>query len=432
MTRAAGHGEVYDVVVVGGGPAGMMAALRAAEQGARVLLCERNDQLGRKLLLTGKGRCNVTNACGLDDFLKRFFGRGDFLRDAFKAFFHQDLIDFLKTRGLDVRVERQQRVFPVTDRASSVRNVLERALDDHRVTIAYGTRVTALCCEGDRVTGIVTAEARTIMAKTVIIATGGCSYKATGSTGDGLRMAERTGHRIVPVRPSLVGMKTRERYVKDLEGITLKNIRLTFVGGKKRILSEIGEVLFTGVGISGPLVISASGDLVDWLRDGIEVRALIDMKPAVTEEQLERRFVHECSRAPRKALKNLFKEFVPQRMVAVLLSLAGIDGDLAVSQAPAPQRRKLAALLKEMELHIASSEAFDTAMVTRGGVSLRDIDPRSMASRRCAGLYFAGEVIDIDGDTGGFNLQAAFSTGHLAGGAAAMGSREAKEEGCHE
>ena len=402
------------IVVVGGGPAGMMAAIRASELHQEVTLVERNSTLGKKLLLSGKGRCNLTNSCELDQFLKRFSKNGSFLRDAFKKFFNLELMRFFEERGLKLKIERQLRVFPETDRSGSVLEVLKSELERNKVRIVYKALACDILIEHDAVKGVMLEEGRQISAERVIVATGGISYRFTGSTGQGLTLAKRLGHALVPLRPGLVPLKIAQRFVSSLEGLVLKNISLRFCSGKKEIVSEIGELLFTREGISGPLVLSLSGQIVDWLAHN-RVYAEIDLKPGLSVEQLHQRLLREFKESPAKSLKHILKELLPLRFVDIFVTVAALDPKAKANQVTQEARNTIVSLLKSFRVDIASAENIEEAMVTRGGVSLKDIDPRTMESRSVKGLYFAGEMIDIDADTGGFNLQAAFSTGYLAG-----------------
>ncbi len=427
------------IVVVGAGPAGMMAAIRASELRQDVTLIEKNPILGKKLLLSGKGRCNLTNACDLDSFLKRFSKNGQFLRDAFKKFFHLDLMRFFEQRGLKLKTERQLRVFPQTNRANSIVEVLKKELYKNKVKIIYRAVMKDIFLQENKIKGLLVADGRIIPADRLILATGGVSYSFTGSTGEGHELARKLGHRIIPLRPGLVPLETRQQYPNLLEGLTLKNIRLKFTllqisnanrssskfvtgfsDGKKEIISPIGELLFTHFGISGPLVLSLSGEIAVWLKENNHVYVEIDLKPALSKEQLRARLLREFKLNSKKTIKNTLKSFLPKRLVDVFLEVAKILPDKKVSQITQKEREGLISLFKAMRLDIIKARPIDEAMITRGGVSLKDINPRTMESRIIKGLYFAGEMIDVDADTGGFNLQAAFSTGYLAGENAAL------------
>jgi predicted Rossmann fold flavoprotein len=398
----------------------MMAAIRAGQLGQAVVLIEKNSQPGKKLLLSGKGRCNLTNACGLEDFIARFSGNGQFLRDAFKKFFNQELILFFEDNGLKLKVERQLRVFPVTDTAGSILEVLKKQLVHRGVEVVYSSTLEEVLVEAGAVKGLLLKGGRVLAADRVILATGGISYSFTGSSGEGLEIARALGHRVTPLRPGLVPLQTQEGYPRQLDGLTLKNIRLTFSDGKKQIVSEVGELLFTGFGISGPLVLSLSGRIADWLREGKRVSVEIDLKPALSEQQLHERLLREFKASPRKGIRNILKTLLPLRLIDVFMELTKLDADKRASYVTLPERQSIVVLLKHFRLQVSQTRPIEEAMVTRGGVSLKEIDPRTMESRLIKGLYFAGVMIDVDADTGGFNLQAAFSTGYLAGESAAL------------
>ncbi len=407
------------IVVIGGGPAGMMAAIRAAQLKQDVTLIEKNRMLGRKLLLTGKGRCNLTNACDLDPFLERFSNKGQFLRDSFKKMFNKELMDFFEKRGLKLRTERQLRVFPETDRSSSILEVLKEELCASGVNVINNTHVKDVIIEDNKVKGVKLTGSKTIHCDKVTLATGGISFKFTGSTGDGWKIAEKLGHDIISPYPGLVPLDVKQKYPGQIEGLSLRNIRLNFSDGRKQIPSEIGEMIFTGTGVSGPLVLTLSGRVGDWLKKNKNIHIEIDLKPALSREQLNARLLREFKSSPGKAVKNTLKTILPQRLIAVFMDITGIDPDKKVSQVTREERDNIAVVLKSLRLDITKPRPMDEAMISRGGVSLKQIDPRTMGSRIIKDLYFAGEMIDVDADTGGFNLQAAFSTGYLAGESAA-------------
>lgn len=419
---------ISHIIVVGGGPAGMMAAIRAAQLGQDVVLIEKNPELGRKLLISGKGRCNLTNLCELEPFLERFSKQGKFLRKAFLKFFNQELIDFFEKRGLNLKVERQLRVFPTTDTSNSVLEVLKKELNSSkRIKILYKTRVkniaieTTILSKNNKIKGVFIQNHRFLPADKVIMATGGVSYSFTGSNGDGLEIAKRANHVIVKPKPGLVPLETKQKYPKSLEGLTLKNIQLKFSDGKRQIISDVGELLWTSFGISGPLVLTLSGEILDWLSEdkAKSVFVQIDLKPGLSREQVDARLVREFQINPKKEIKTVLSYLLPVRLIDVILSIANIEAHKQVSQITQKERQDLVALLKGLRLDILRSRPIEKAMITRGGVSLKDINPATMESRIVKGLYFAGEMIDVDADTGGFNLQAAFSTGYLAGESAA-------------
>jgi len=411
------------IIVVGAGPAGMMAAIRASKFSKDVILIEKNSSPGKKLLLSGKGRCNLTNTCDLDNFLQRFsYYNGQFLRDAFNKFFNTDLMEFFEKRGLKLKVERQQRVFPVSDKADSILRVLREELQKNKVRVYYKVSVKDIITEAGRVKAVELNDGRIIYADRVVLATGGLSYSFTGSSGDGIELARKLGHNIVALRAGLVPLEVKQSYVSLLDGLTLKNVRLKFISDGKQIISEIGELLFTRQGVSGPLVLSLSGRIIDWLEEKKNVKLKIDLKPALSYEQLDKRLLRDFQNNPKKSIKNVLKGLIPLRLVEVFVKLLGIAPDRKANQITQDERRKIILVLKNLEFDIKCGLPLEEAMVTRGGVSLKDINPRTMESRIIKGLYFAGEMIDVDADTGGFNLQAAFSTGYLAGESAALSS----------
>jgi predicted Rossmann fold flavoprotein len=407
------------IIVVGAGPAGMMAAIRGSQLGQSVTLIEKNPSPGHKLLLSGKGRCNLTNTCGLDEFLAHF-SNGAFLRDAFKKFFNQDLMGFFEKRGLKLKVERQERVFPANDRSVSIRDVLTRELEHHKVTMIYKRSVQDIAVASGKVRAVKLNDKSELLADRLILATGGVSYAFTGSTGDGISFAQALGHRVTALRPGLVPLVVKKDFVFP-QGLTLKNVRLSFTSGRASISSEIGEMVFTHFGISGPLVFSSSGPVVDWLREKQQVSAAIDFKPALSVEQLDQRLLRDFRMDAKKNIRTMLKGLLPMRMVDIFISLLKIKADTKCSNITAADRQRIGSMLKEFPMIVTGSLPMEEAMVTRGGVSLKDIDPRTMESRIIKGLYFCGEMIDVDADTGGFNLQAAFSTGYLAGESAASG-----------
>ena len=398
----------------------MMAAIRAAQLKQDVTLVEKNSILGRKLLLSGKGRCNLTNACPLEEFLKRFSGNGQFLRDAFKKLFNKELMEFFESRGLKLKVERQLRVFPVTDRSDSIVQVLEKELKNNNVNILFRASVKDILTENGRVKGLALESGNLISADKIILATGGVSYSFTGSTGEGIKLAGKLGHAIIPLTPGLVPLVVREKFIKSLEGLTLKNIRFKFLACKNKIVSDVGELLFTASGISGPLVLTLSGHIASWLKTGEAVFIEIDLKPGLSQEQLGARLLRDFKLNPKKSLKNVLKELLPQKLISIFLEATDINPLRKTSQITNDERSKMISFLKGFKLQITGTRPIEEGMVTSGGVSLKEINPRTMESRLTKGLYFAGEIMDVDADTGGFNLQAAFSTGYLAGESAAL------------
>ncbi|MFH1848214.1 MAG: NAD(P)/FAD-dependent oxidoreductase [Candidatus Omnitrophota bacterium] len=410
--------QIYDVAIIGAGPAGIMAALQAVKHNKTVVLIERNHCIGKKLLLTGKGRCNLTNSASIDAFIEKFGKKGRFLRTAFHSFFNRELIDFFESRGLKLKTERQGRVFPANDEAQSVVNCLLKALMDSKVKILYNTRIIGLVVEKTQLR-LQTADKKDLQAKKVILATGGASYKATGSTGDGFDIAKKLGHAIAQLDPALVPLATHEKWVKKLQGLSLKNVKIAFPCGAKNIASPIGEMMFTHFGVSGPLVLDLSGDIMPLLAEHKKIPLLIDLKPGLTKEQLDQRLLNDFSAEGNVKLKSIMKDLLPQKLIPVFLGLCELSGEDIANQTRRDQRRKIIDTLKAMPLTITGALPLEEAMVTAGGVSTKDINPRTMESKITPNLYFAGEAIEGCASSGGYNLQQAFSTGYLAGESAA-------------
>ncbi len=407
----------YDIAVIGAGAAGSMAAIRAGQSGKRVVLLEKNEMIGKKILMTGRGRCNLTNSGKLDTFIEKFGRPGQFLRNAFYAFSNEDLMDFFKLKGLELKSERQGRVFPLTGTARSVTQVLEKCLGENKVDVRYKSRIRELIKDGGKF--MLHTDGGTVTAGKVILATGGASYKDTGSTGDGFQIAQRLGHSILPLKPGLVPLKTKETWVKEVQGLTLKNIRLYFVAGKKKIASEVGEMLFTHFGVSGPLILDLSADIVRLLSEEGRMSLFIDLKPGIDKSEMDDKLLREIKEHGGREIKTMLAGTVPLKLAPLILKLVEIDLHKKVHQMNKDDRRRLTRILKELPLTITGSLALEEAMVTCGGVSIKEIDPRTMESRIVPGLYFAGEVIEGGAPSGGYNLQQAFSTGYLAGESAA-------------
>ncbi|NLW17048.1 MAG: NAD(P)/FAD-dependent oxidoreductase [Firmicutes bacterium] len=406
------------VAVVGAGPAGMLAARQAALGGAKVILLEKNNRLGKKLVITGKGRCNVTNDADTNTLVKNMPGNGRFLYSAFTAFGSRDLQRFLEEHGVPLKVERGNRVFPRSDRSFDVVDGLRLALKRNNVEVRLQARVNRLLSEAGRVIGLVVNE-RPLYCDAVILCTGGASYPATGSTGDGYRLAEEVGHTIVPPRPALVPLEVVEEWPKTLPGLALKIVELTIRQGERILAQEFGEMLFTHYGVSGPIVLTVSR-WVTHRRGNQPLVGSINLKPALTEEQLDRRLQRDLLKHQRKLVRNALDDLLPKRLIPVVISLAGLAPDKPVHQVTRAERRALLDCLTDLRFTIKGPRPLSEAIVTAGGVSTKEIDPKTMQSKLVSGLYFAGEIIDVDGYTGGFNLQAAFSTGYLAGEKAAQ------------
>ena len=408
---------VFDVIVIGAGASGMMAAGRAAEIGARVLLLEKMPRAGLKLGITGKGRCNLTNQGDIQLFLKSYSPDGRFLRNCFARFFNQDLMHFFEQRGVPLVVERGGRVFPQSNRALDVVSALMAYLKDNKVVLLKGYPIEELLIQSGQVNGVKTSRGF-FKARTVILAAGGASYPRTGSTGDGYRLAHQAGHRIIPVRPYLVPLVIKETWVKDLQGLALKNVSATVYAAGVKGSSEFGEMLFTHFGVSGPIILTLSGSAVDRLKEG-RVEISINLKPALTQEQLDERLKKEFMTHHLKGLQAILKLLLPNRMIPVFLELAGIPGAKKGNQISAEERQRIRSLLTDLRLTVSGPRPLEEAIITAGGVSLKEVDPRTMESKIVPGLFLCGEVLDIQGKTGGYNLQAAFSTGWIAGESAA-------------
>ena len=410
-----------DVVVIGGGAAGMMAALQAAWAGAQVVLLEKNEKLGKKIYITGKGRCNVTNACDLEDFFKQVPRNSKFLNAAVRQFGYEDVTSLLEMLGTPTKVERGNRVFPESDKASDVTRAFARGMKDAGVQVELNTGVKSILKEEDGF-AVQLERGGTLHAKTVIVATGGLSYPSTGSTGDGYAFAKENGHTVTPLCGSLVGLTIDEKWPKLLMGLSLKNVRVSAQMGKKKIYDELGEMLFTHFGVSGPLIIELSSHMPENFAD---VAVTLDMKPGLTPEQVDLRLQREFQENVRKQLSSVLVTLMPARMGPVFAELCGLSPEQPINQITREQRAVIAANLKALELKVSGTRPIEEAIVTRGGVEVKEVNPSTMMSKLAEGLFFAGEVLDIDAHTGGFNLQIAFSTGALAGKCAAAYALEA-------
>lgn len=423
------------VIVVGGGAAGMMAAIAAAEIGNSVCLIEKNQKLGKKLFITGKGRCNVTNAADGEMFFANVCTNPKFLYGAFYGFDNRAVMEFLERAGCPLKTERGERVFPVSDHSSDVIAALQRELKKRGVEILLNTEAAGLVtaeagsgsADAERdgnfigkdsnigsvacVEGVRLRSGKVLTAEHVIVCTGGLSYPSTGSTGDGYRFAAETGHKIVAERPGLVPFEVRETWCRELMGLTLKNVSLRLISGKKELYRDFGEMLFTHFGVSGPLALSASS----YYSPGEDVKLLIDLKPALTEEQLDKRLLRDFEENQNRQFKNALGGLFPVRLIPVMVALSGVLPEKRVNEVTKAERRELVSLIKNLPLTVAGTRDFAEAIITRGGVSVKDVNPSTMESKRVRGLYFAGEVLDLDALTGGYNLQIAWSTGHLAG-----------------
>ena len=399
------------VFVIGGGPAGMLAAANAAIGGHSVTLFERNEKLGKKLYITGKGRCNVTNVAGRDQFFSHVLRNPRFLFSAFSHFDNRALMELLEMAGVPLKTERGGRVFPVSDKSSDILRALERIVRDTGVEVRLNARVDEVLAREGRVYGLRVGGIE-LPFDAVVIATGGLSYPQTGSTGDGYAFARALGHTVEPPVASLVPLTTKQTWPNELSGLTLKNVTLTARKGKKVVFSELGELLFTHFGVSGPLVLSLSGVIAS---EPSETQLYIDMKPALSKEKLDMRILRELQQSARQQVNTALHALLPARLLSIVLETAGIPETLAVGELTKQMRMRLVETLKGLPLTVSGTRGFEEAVVTRGGVSVKEVNASTMESRLVKGLYFAGEVLDVDATTGGFNLQIAWSTGALAG-----------------
>ena len=403
-----------NVIVVGGGAAGMMAAVFAARNGQNVQLLEKNEKLGKKLFITGKGRCNITNAADIEDLFTAVISNPKFLYSGFYSFTNQQVIDFFEELGVKTKIERGERVFPVSDHSSDVIAAFSRELKSLGVSVSLHTEVKELLCEQDKVCGVLLTNGKKMKADAVIVATGGISYPSTGSTGDGYRFAREAGHKVTELLPSLVPMEVRQWYAKELQGLSLRNIEIRITDGKKKLYEEFGEMLFTHYGVTGPVILSASSVVGKTLRKK-ELTLHIDLKPALSEEQLDKRILREFDANHNKQYKNSIDSLFPAKLKPVMIELSEIEPEKKVNEITKEERQRLVHLIKDFTMTLTGLRGYNEAIITKGGVSVKEIDPGTMESKIIKGLYFAGEVLDLDAVTGGYNLQIAWSTGYIAG-----------------
>ena len=405
-----------NVVITGGGPAGMMAAITAARRGFKVTLVEKNEKLGKKLFITGKGRCNITNAGDSEDLFNSIVTNRKFMFSSFNGFSNYDTLGFFDELGLHIKIERGNRVFPESDHSSDVIGALNRELKRLSVDVRLNTEVKDIIVNGGQATGVVvkcSGKESTIQADNVIVATGGNSYQSTGSTGDGYRFARKLGHSVTPIVPALVPFNVAEDWESDLQGLSLKNVSIVVLDGKQEIYSDFGEMLFTHFGVSGPLILSASSFAARRIKEH-PLKLVIDLKPALSQEQLDERILRDFDEEKNKAFKNSLDKLMPKKMIPVIVRLSDIDGNKKVNEITKQERQKLVSLIKGLELTITGLRGFNEAIITQGGINVREINPTTMESKLVKNLYFAGEVLDVDALTGGFNLQIAWSTGYAA------------------
>ena len=410
------------VIVIGGGPAGMFAAYFAAKNGHKVTLLEQNEKLGKKLYITGKGRCNITNASDMEDLFANVCSNEKFLYSAFYSYTNEQVIEFFETYGLRTKVERGNRVFPVSDHSSDVIATLSRALKDVGVEVKLHTKVIKLLTEeyhDDKqiVNGVRLEDGTSMIADAVVLATGGISYPSTGATGDGYRFAESLNHKIVEPTPSLVPFEIQENWVTEMQGLALKNVAITIEREGKKVYTDFGEMLFTHFGVSGPMILSASASIKPaYFKDfEHEMTLKIDLKPALDKDQLDKRILKDFEEAKNKQYKNSIQKLLPSKMIPIIIELSGIDPDKKVNEITKEERMKLVDLLKGLPMTIIGLRGWNEAIITKGGVAVKNVNPSTMESKLVNGLYFAGELLDLDAMTGGYNLQIAWSTGYLAG-----------------
>lgn len=402
------------VVVVGAGAAGMNAALYAAKNGHKVILIDKNEKLGKKIYITGKGRCNLTNASDMEVIFDNIMSNKKFLYSALYSYDNYRVIDFFEENGMKTKIERGNRVFPVSDHSSDVISTFKKVLKKESVEILLNTEFKKLIIEDDTVKGVLLVDNTAIMADNVIMATGGLSYPSTGSTGDGIRAAKECGHKTVKCTPALVPFNTKEGWVLALQGLSLKNVSITIYKEKKKLYEDFGEMLFTHFGVSGPMILSASANIKPAMFED-ELKMYIDLKPAITQEQLDKRILREFEENKNKAFKNSLNKLLPAKMVPVIIDLSDIDPEKKVNEISKEERNRLVNLFKKLPLTITGLRGWNEAIITKGGVNVKDVNPSTMESKIINRLYFCGEMLDVDALTGGYNLQIAWSTGYLAG-----------------
>ena len=409
------------VIVIGGGAAGLLAGIAAAQNGAQATIIEKMRRPGKKMLITGKGRCNITNNCDLQEIIKNIPGNGRFLNSALRRFTNQDIVQLLEDNGLPTKVERGGRVFPVSDKALDVVDTLVKIFKDYGGRLLLDTKVKSIAAEFGKIKGVVTEDGQCFEADAVILAAGGSSYPGTGSDGSGVKLAKAVGHSIVPLKPCLVPLESDSPYIPDLQGLSLRNIEGTVYAEGKKIGAEFGEMLFTHFGVSGPIILSLSKCVAEAIAAGAQdIELHIDLKHALDKDKLDARLQRDFVQYSRKQMANGMKDLLPQRLIAPVLDEAFIDEEKSVNQLSRAERQRLVDVLKAFVVPITGTRPLAEAIVTAGGVSLKEIDPKTMESKLVKGLFIAGEVMDIDGYTGGYNLQAAFSTGYAAGTFAAQ------------
>ena len=410
------------VIIIGGGPAGMLAAISSAENGHKVIILEKMDSLGKKLLITGKGRCNITSSLEISEFINNIPGNGRFLYSSFENFSNTDIINLLKEEGLEVKEERGNRIFPVTDRAVDVLNALINRMKKLNIEIRTRAKVEDIIVNENEVEGVKLSTGEIIKGSKVILATGGKSYPLTGSTGDGYKIAEKLGHTITEIKPSIVPLTADKEICSEMQGLSLRNVKITIKDEKnnKKIYEDFGEMLFTHFGVSGPTILSSSAHLLRYkeinkLLNDTCIKLIVDLKPALSKEELDLRVRRDFEEVKNKNFKNSLDKLLPQKMIPVIIKKSKINENKKVNEITKEERLRLVDLLKGLEVILTGFRPVDEAIVTAGGISIKEINPKTMESKLINGLYFAGEIIDVDAYTGGFNLQIAYSTGYSAG-----------------
>lgn len=422
------------ILIIGGGPAGIIAGIKSAEEGNNVILLEKNDNLGKKLLITGKGRCNITSSLDISEFINNIPGNGRFLYSAFDNFNNNDIIELLKEEGLDVKEERGNRIFPMTDNARDVLNALLRRMKKLKIEIKLKSKVNKIIVEENKAVGIIYNDKEKLYADKIILATGGKSYPTTGSTGDGYKIAKELGHTINEIKPSLVPLEIYQKNeCKQMQGLSLRNVGIKIIDSEKNklIYEDFGEMLFAHFGVSGPVIISSSAHLVRYknIEELLKNRRIIlsiDLKPALTKEKLDDRILRDFNELKNRQVKNSLDKLLPQKMIPVVLDRLNIDKNKQVNKITKEERLKIIEILKNFKLEISGFRPIEEAIITAGGISIKEINPKTMESKIVQNLYFAGEIIDVDAYTGGFNLQIAYSTGYTAGGDVGAGLASAR------
>lgn len=410
------------VIVIGGGPAGMMAAITASKSGNQVTLLEKNKSLGKKLLITGKGRCNITSSLPINDFISNTPGNGRFLYSAFQNYSNEDIIAMMEENGLDVKEERGNRIFPITDKAEDVLKVFTKELKKANVNIIYKANVTKILIDNNAVIGVEINSKEKLYAEKIVLATGGKSYPLTGSNGEGYKLAQNVGHTIEKIQGSIVPLEADRKICQMMQGLSLRNVKIQIkdVANNKKIYEDFGEMLFTHFGVSGPTILSSSAHIlryknIEELLDSDSIKLYIDLKPALDENVLDQRILRDFEEYKNKNFKNSLDKLLPQKMIDTVIELSNINPDKKVNEVTKEERQRLVKIIKGLEVTIKALRPVEEAIITAGGISIKEINPKTMESKIINGLYFAGEIIDVDAYTGGFNLQIAYSTGYTAG-----------------